>query len=126
MSRSGCYNVQYRFMQCYDKFLPQYQFDQSFMIHLAYTCRYPLMIAPLVDDSILQYPSSDINPASEGTVITFTCSTSDLVLTGPNSTICMSNGEWEPDPMEVACKGIVIIIIMATNCCTHHIGSTNY
>jgi hypothetical protein len=68
------------------------------------------MIAPLVDDSIQQYPFSDINPASEGTVIAFTCSASDLVLTGPNSTICMSNGEWEPDPTEVACKGINIIL----------------
>ena len=75
------------------------------------------MVAPLVDDSILQYPSSDINPASEGTVITFTCSASDLVLTGPNSTICMSSGEWEPDPAEVACKGI--IIIMAANSCIY-------
>ena len=83
------------------------------------------MVAPLVDDSILQYPSGDINPAIEGTIITFSCSASDLVLTGPNSTICMSNGEWEPDPTEVACKGIIIIMI--ANCCTHHnIDSTNY
>ena len=75
------------------------------MIHLAYTCRYPLILAPQVHDSIQQYPSSDINPAREGTVIMFTCSASDLVLTGPNTTTCISNGEWEPDPMEVACRG---------------------
>ena len=70
------------------------------------------MLAPQVHDSIPQYPSSDINPAREGTVIIFICSTSDLVLTGPNTTICMSNGEWEPDPAEVACKGIINNITM--------------
>ena len=70
------------------------------------------MLAPQVHDSIPQYPPSNINPAREGTVITFTCSTSDLVLTGPNTTICMSNGEWEPDPVEVACKGIINNITM--------------
>lgn len=71
------------------------------------------MLAPRVQDSIQQYPSSDINPAREGTVITFTCSTLDLVLTGPNTTICMSNGVWEPDPVEVACKGIIDNTIMS-------------
>ena len=70
------------------------------------------MLAPQVHDSISQYPSSDINPAREDTVITFTCSTSDLLLTGPNTTICMSNREWEPDPVEVACKGIIDNIMM--------------
>lgn len=79
-------------------------------MHAAYTCRYPLILAPQVQDSIQQYPSSDINPAREGTVITFTCSESDLVLTGPNTTVCTNNGEWEPDPMEVACKGIYRIL----------------
>ena len=40
----------------------------------------------------------------EGTVVTFTCS-SGLVLSGPNSSICMRNGEWEPSPKELECKG---------------------
>ena len=43
-------------------------------------------------------------PALEGTNITFSCPL-DLVLTGPNSSTCMENGEWEPDPREVECKG---------------------
>jgi hypothetical protein len=42
--------------------------------------------------------------ALEGDSVSFTCS-SGLVLTGPNSSTCMENGEWEPDPREVACKG---------------------
>ena len=30
---------------------------------------------------------------------------SGLTLTGPMSTTCMMNGEWEPDPGEVKCTG---------------------
>ena len=40
----------------------------------------------------------------EGTNITFTCSPG-LVLSGPNSSTCTRNGEWEPSPKEVECKG---------------------
>ena len=29
--------------------------------------------------------------------VSFTCS-SGLAITGPNSSTCMENGEWEPDP----------------------------
>ena len=43
-------------------------------------------------------------PSLEGEWINFTC-TSERVLIGPNSTICMGNGEWKPDPREVTCKG---------------------
>ena len=38
--------------------------------------------------------------ALEGENITFTCPTG-AILTGPNSSICVENGEWEPDPREV-------------------------
>ena len=44
------------------------------------------------------------NIALEGDSINFSCS-SGLELTGPNSSTCMGNGEWEPDPREVACEG---------------------
>ena len=37
-----------------------------------------------------------------GSTITFTCSPG-FVLTGSNTSICMGNGEWEPDPREVEC-----------------------
>ena len=40
--------------------------------------------------------------ALKGDSVSFTCS-SGLVLSGPNSSTCMGNGEWEPDPREVAC-----------------------
>ena len=45
-------------------------------------------------------------PAMEGTTVTFQCQCPELVLTGPNTSTCMENGEWEPDPREVECKGI--------------------
>ena len=44
------------------------------------------------------------DPSLEGDSIMFTC-TSGLELSGPNSSTCMGNGEWEPDPGEVNCTG---------------------
>ena len=42
------------------------------------------------------------DPALEGESIVFTC-TSGEILNGPNSSMCMGNGEWEPDPGELNC-----------------------
>ena len=42
------------------------------------------------------------DPALAGESIVFTC-TSGQILNGPNSSICMENGEWEPDPGELNC-----------------------
>ena len=42
------------------------------------------------------------DPALEGANITFTCPTR-AILSGPNSSVCMGNGEWEPDPRVVNC-----------------------
>ena len=39
-----------------------------------------------------------------GDNVTFYCSPG-LILTGPNTSTCMRNGEWEPDPREVKCEG---------------------
>ena len=46
----------------------------------------------------------NVDPTLEGTTVTFGC-TPQYVLTGPNTTTCMGNGEWEPDPCDVECKG---------------------
>ena len=45
-------------------------------------------------------------PALEGNTVAFSCPLG-MVLTGPNATTCMGNGEWEPDPREfkVQCRG---------------------
>ena len=44
----------------------------------------------------------DDDRALEGDHITFTCP-SGLIHNGPNSSMCMGNGEWEPDSREVYC-----------------------
>ena len=46
------------------------------------------------------------DPALEGDSITFICPTG-AILSGPNSSTCMGNGEWEPDPREVNCTSIL-------------------
>ena len=38
-----------------------------------------------------------MNPAKEGTTLIFHCPP-EYVLIGSNTTTCMGNGEWEPDP----------------------------
>ena len=53
-----------------------------------------------LDYSMISYS----RPAIEGTIATFSCP-AELVLTGPNTTTCMENGEWEPDLKETMCKG---------------------
>ena len=45
------------------------------------------------------------DPALEGENITFTCNTG-LTLDGPNSSTCMGNGEWEPDPRAASCTSV--------------------
>ena len=47
------------------------------------------------DESIRVH--GNLYPAVEGTSVTFSCPPG-LVLTGPNTSTCMRNGEWEPDP----------------------------
>ena len=42
------------------------------------------------------------DPALERENITFSC-LSGAILSGPNPSMCMRNGEWEPDPREVVC-----------------------
>ena len=48
--------------------------------------------------------SADRDIFLEGTNVTFTCPPG-LVLIGSDTSICMGNGEWEPNPNEVECKG---------------------
>ena len=44
------------------------------------------------------------DPALEEQNITFTCP-AEQMLDGSNTSICMENGEWKPDPREVQCIG---------------------
>ena len=70
------------------------------LIHTA-KCGHPLHQSA-DNDSVTVIGYRD--PAVEGTNVTFSCSPG-LVLTGPSTTTCMDNGQWEPDPREVKCKG---------------------
>ena len=74
------------------------------MIHLLLNtakCAYPLTTDPML--SILRYTE----PAMEGLTILLDCSPG-LVLTGPDSSTCVRNGQWEPDPSLVKCKGLIV------------------
>ena len=44
------------------------------------------------------------DPALEGQTAMFTCLPGQT-LNGSNSSTCMGNGEWEPDPRDVECTG---------------------
>ena len=45
----------------------------------------------------------------EGTTANLICPPG-LALTGTNSTTCMSNGEWKPEPWELECRGLSLRI----------------
>ena len=80
------------------------------MVHSA-KCDYPL--PQLTDDAVAVLVSGYRDPALEGTNITFTCTGElhNVVLTGPSKSSCMGDGEWEPDPRKVQCKGTTKIDI---------------
>ena len=47
------------------------------------------------------------NPAIPGSCVTFGCSSPGCSLIDSNTSLCISNGEWEPDPREgIMCKGV--------------------
>ena len=51
-----------------------------------------------------------VDPALEGQNISFFCPSPGQAISGPNSSICMANGEWDPDPGEVECIGECVIL----------------
>ena len=67
------------------------------------TCGHPLQNATFLDDILMI--TGYVEPAMEGATVTFECPP-QYVITGPNTTTCMGNGEWEPDPREVECNGM--------------------
>ena len=40
----------------------------------------------------------------DGSQITLTCPPG-MILIGPNTSLCLERGEWEPDPREAKCTG---------------------
>ena len=59
-------------------------------------------------ESSLRFNIHDYSePAIAGTTLSFNCSQPEEVLIGPNTTTCMYNGRWVPDPLQpqISCKG---------------------
>ena len=50
-----------------------------------------------------------VDPALEGQIITYACSLGQM-LNGSNTSICMENGKWEPDPQGVKCTGVHVLV----------------
>ena len=67
------------------------------MVSYAGKCSNPLK---LVHSDVIIVGYED--PALEGANIIFICPI-EAILSGPNSSTCMGNGEWEPDPRVVNC-----------------------
>ena len=64
-------------------------------------------MSQLTNDATEVQVSGYGDPAIAGTVVNFSCPSGlpDMVLTGPSSSTCTGNGEWEPDPMDAMCNG---------------------
>ena len=77
--------------------------DRSYLLYIA-NCGN--LAAKVKNQSALtieyNYPALD-----EGASVIFACSRG-LMLSGPNSSTCMGNGEWEPNPRDVECKSKLI------------------
>ena len=60
-------------------------------------------------------------PFIEGSAITYSCS-AGLTVTGPSTSICMDNRQWEPDPLAIKCIGNhehSILMITVYHICMH-------
>ena len=65
-------------------------------------CGHPELLSTVRNDSVPRAEAYDDLPI-EGSTTTFSCPPG-LVLIGPNSSTCMGNGEWEPDPSRLMCN----------------------
>ena len=65
--------------------------------------------ADLLIDSTVVNIMGYVDPALEGSNITISCSSGN-VLNGANTATCMRNGNWKPDPREVECKSETYIM----------------
>ena len=67
------------------------------------------MLLSSTSDTVPRVKGYHDNLPVEGSNITFSCPPG-FILIGPNSTICVENGEWEPDPSGLMCndsRGII-------------------
>jgi hypothetical protein len=65
-------------------------------------------------DINVSHSISESDTVQEGTIITLSCPPG-FILTGSNTSTCMDNGEWEPDPRLVECIQLGNYIIESTS-----------
>ena len=102
-SSTKVYRLNYSKLLLYDLFvLLKSKWDKH-----AAQCDYP--IPQLTNDAVAEVIFGSQDPALVGTTVMFTCTSGlhDMVLIGPSNSSCKDNGEWEPDPRQVECKGII-------------------
>ena len=64
-------------------------------------CGHPKLLLTISNNSTSKIEAYNDLPV-EGSTVRFSCPPG-LVLIGPNSAICLENGEWEPDPSQLMC-----------------------
>ena len=77
-------------------------------MHNIAKCSYPLVEEFELGVFVMEYS----DPSLEESSVTFGCP-SGLVLVGSNTSTCMENGQWNPDPENVECRGNSVHIVLA-------------
>ena len=74
------------------------------MYNIIAKCDYPFQA--ITNDSHNVQVMGYVDPSLEGTTVNFSCPI-DQILTGPRTSTCLGNGEWESNPSEsnIKCKG---------------------
>ena len=80
-----------------------------YFINFLANCGTINILVSQIDESITIHGFIIMNPAIEGTNVTFHCP-HGLLFNGPNTSTCMGSGEWEPDPQKLRCLGDYVTI----------------
>jgi hypothetical protein len=60
---------------------------------------------PTPADEMVTVHSHTEGPWLEGHTISYSCASQGLKVTETNTSTCMDNGQWEPDPSDITCIG---------------------
>ena len=92
----------------YCQFITLYDNNNILVYSGVAICKHPFLNIS-VGSSLYILNYTDLELAVVGTTVSFNCSKANEVLIGPNTTTCMDNGRWEPDPSQLqnltSCKG---------------------
>ena len=82
--------------------------NEQLLYILSAKCEFPLHHLSATGGNSVQ-TTVDRVPPLEGSNVTFSCPPA-FVLVGANSSTCSNEGQWEPDPKEVSCKGNFLLL----------------